>query len=61
MQTRKDRAAVTLIAALAALLAALPAFGGAEGETAAAEEIKIPMLFREGGNDANTVMYRGFN
>ena len=60
MQTRKDRAAVTLIAALAALLAALPAFGGAEGETAAAEEIKIPMLFREGGNDANTVMYRGF-
>ena len=61
MHKRIDRAAVTLIAALAALLAAFPAFAGADGEaSAAAEEIKIPMLFREGGNDANTVLYRGF-
>ena len=60
MHRTKNRAAVTLIAALAALLAAPTAFASAEGETAAEEEIKIPMLFREGGNDANTVMYRGF-
>ena len=60
MYRSTNRAAVTLIATLAALLATLPAFASAEGEAAAAEELNIPMLFREGGNDANTVMYRGF-